>query len=1432
MSSICQQRVSPWRRAVSGLTAILFVFTGSLPAGAVQGLPRPGQMVQPSATYQSPGLRGVRIHPENPLEFDFIINSGEADLNTDALKDEAGKLIKYFLAALTIPEDHLWVNLSPYEEGRVISSGLGATAMGRDLLEQDYLLKQLSASLMYPEEELGRTFWQRVHERTLRTYGTTAVPGQTFHKVWIVPDKAVVYERDGGAYVVERHLKVMLEADYQASEYANPDAGAVSSGESQNGDIAAKMVREIIVPEIEREVNHGRHFATLRQIYDAMILATWYKRKLRDGLLNRIYVDREKVRGVDINHPKQVTEEIYQQYLEAFRKGVYDFVREDVDPVSRETVPRRYFSGGLIYRGRTVEVTTDKALLTDEQQRQLRRDAGRDRLVTAMLLEVEAKAGDQAMNAKEPAPDTEAGRLAAVQRALYPDGRVQPVRLADKHGDVHNLVVLDPEGRNFGHASTWKVNGGSNIAAHSFDLAVPTGNRKVSFNIVAPEGRSADGRVFTAALNDIVGLPDISGEQLFARPDLLTRDDHSVSGNEFVIRLDNLGGLNSLVISDLRFGSGKSIKDEKRSGPADPTAAAYTKQFVDEGRDIRASRWSRNGEPRFRATAQPRTADGLHDTHNYLVEIDSHQTGFRPGSVTIALNEGNDVVIHKDADVDYVMLRVRLYSDHTDLGHMRLEELYDVSVLEHYVDLQQREEDWFGTATAEQRRRYQRLVKSLRRHMLERNAGERQRRRIALLRSRISTLADQIGQRDADKQAALNPLRQYEDIPFFEAERLRILLYNGQFLITRNAAILAGSPYYLTPFGGDVIIILRELLGYLRPDVVRAQFYQLLKLVRNGQLAHEVDIRFHSDDERHLDVRLESPRVDTELLLMMFAGTMLSHPEYDIDWQQTVTGDITAAEAITGVARYVLERAQRLASAQDRTGLLGPKDTGTAFEDPRLDWEDASNSKAYGRYSHLIQYLVPFALQAINKLSESHKTASDIHVDPVLIEDWVGTRDIFNTRVGRDYRIEALMEWYRWRIKRTADGRRFVLAMLADALEYYGSDFTFKQGSDDELLASIREFLEAHVPLGDFVYQSKVLDAGGDQIRVADTNPLIFATSTADGVRTDEIKHGLDLVFTHVALGGVGMTEGSVQTGIPTVKGADREVRHPVSIAGIIPSTDLYEIYHRNYHGMIIWLSMNYKRLNGLIRQINHRLSNGEGFSQDVQMMYAAVELLHNDMNQLAELVTEETLEPYMNGSQRFRWRPYGSNVEVDDADGIQSGSMQGFNMMAMPAIVNLRRLRERIEALPQSGFMSAVGMRAGNLRTRIQEKPYAVRALIREWTQQQRTPLADATPQTTTDDQALLNTAARTTNDKDVGGIDLSSGWLDLQIKRDPNGVPLPVIEQPLDTIRADFEGFYPVIINVTPVNIPLILGMSPDGPDPAEEHFVPRPGSPLARR
>jgi hypothetical protein len=334
------------RKAISILVFVAFMGT-SMPSldyaqtSPFPWMPKPGAMVDLSPFFDPAIIKGITIHKDNPFLFDFIVDCGQDHLQGEALKNEGEKLIKYFLASLTIPEKELWVNLSPYEKDRTIPEALAQTEMGRDLLSQDYILKQLTASLIYPERELGKAFWEKVYTKARQMYGTTQVPVNTFNKVWIIADKASVFEHNQTAVVVSSHLKVMLEEDYLAML----KRGHVPPLRREYVSPFQQIIREIILPEIEKEVNYGRNFANLRQITNSLILASWYKKNLKAAILNQIYADKEKIKGIDLED-KNIKEEIYDRYLQAYKKGVFNFIKEDRDVGFYAPVPRKYFSGG------------------------------------------------------------------------------------------------------------------------------------------------------------------------------------------------------------------------------------------------------------------------------------------------------------------------------------------------------------------------------------------------------------------------------------------------------------------------------------------------------------------------------------------------------------------------------------------------------------------------------------------------------------------------------------------------------------------------------------------------------------------------------------------------------------------------------------------------------------------------------------------------------------------------------------------------------------------------------------------------------------------------------------------------------------------------------------------------------------------------------
>lgn len=324
------------------LVMILSPLSGYAQNFHVSNLPQPGTMVSSSGSFAPALVKGMVIHPEQPLNFEFIVDSGNDAVDPANIAQEGEKIAKYFLAALTVPENDLWVNLSPFESDRIIADGLGETVLGRDMLAQDYILKQFSASLMYPEKGLGKDFWEGVYKQVRERLGDVEIPMETFNKVWIMPQEAEVFVSGNKVFITKARLKVMLDTDYIASRGHSAPGGDVSSSNVE--EITKDVMREIIIPAIEKEVNEGSNFAPMRQIYYAAILAKWYREMIRETVVGKAYVGQNKIDGVS-SEQARLKEEIYARYVAAYQKGVFNYIREDnrIDGAAG-----KYFSGGEI----------------------------------------------------------------------------------------------------------------------------------------------------------------------------------------------------------------------------------------------------------------------------------------------------------------------------------------------------------------------------------------------------------------------------------------------------------------------------------------------------------------------------------------------------------------------------------------------------------------------------------------------------------------------------------------------------------------------------------------------------------------------------------------------------------------------------------------------------------------------------------------------------------------------------------------------------------------------------------------------------------------------------------------------------------------------------------------------------------------------------
>jgi len=340
-------------RIVNKFIAVVLALVLALPAqGFAQVVPSASvsshvALVLPAGDFTPALLRGIKIEPKEPFRFSFILDAGAMHLSQGELKAQGEKLTRYFLAALAIPRKDLWVNLSPYEKERIIPEVLGQTDLGEGLLSQDYLLKQLAASLTYPDSETGKKYWQSIDgvgARSPRPGRGNPAPTANYNKVWIMPDYVKVYTNGNSAYITESRLKVMTQEDYLAMRKNNNGRLDTSRQGGTLGDRSTTAFKQYILPMIEKDVNTGKNFVQLRQIFYALTLAIWYKENLKQTILNQQYANMSRVKGID-SIGRAVKEKIYNQYLQAFQKGAYDYIKRE-RTVCKIT-KRRYFSGGF-----------------------------------------------------------------------------------------------------------------------------------------------------------------------------------------------------------------------------------------------------------------------------------------------------------------------------------------------------------------------------------------------------------------------------------------------------------------------------------------------------------------------------------------------------------------------------------------------------------------------------------------------------------------------------------------------------------------------------------------------------------------------------------------------------------------------------------------------------------------------------------------------------------------------------------------------------------------------------------------------------------------------------------------------------------------------------------------------------------------------------
>ncbi|MEW5759066.1 MAG: hypothetical protein AB1755_06345, partial [Candidatus Omnitrophota bacterium] len=197
----------------------------------------------------NPTLLGIDLNGRDALQcvstgIQFNLNIPKGTVLSIDQRNNLKTNINYFLTALTIDDSEFWVNLNPNQPNRLTGTNLAYTDMGKHLLLLDLKLKKDTAFSLFPGLSTGATeYWTRVfakakalaksnikyqksniqtknqkeeqNRRTEELTNSRTVSIPTTFRVWIVPDKAEVYEDGKGSCVITKStLKVLLESEY------------------------------------------------------------------------------------------------------------------------------------------------------------------------------------------------------------------------------------------------------------------------------------------------------------------------------------------------------------------------------------------------------------------------------------------------------------------------------------------------------------------------------------------------------------------------------------------------------------------------------------------------------------------------------------------------------------------------------------------------------------------------------------------------------------------------------------------------------------------------------------------------------------------------------------------------------------------------------------------------------------------------------------------------------------------------------------------------------------------------------------------------------------------------------------------------------------------------------------------------------------------
>ncbi len=288
-------------------------YAGTYLADQAEAPPLLDRMIATGSTGELPRLHGLAVRPSEPDWLMPLFWKVDYEIEGEAWEREKQKLLSYFYTSLALPND-VKVNLSAFERDHVMARNLAQTPLGQLLAEQDCMLKQLTATMLHPASEPGRSYWARIEE--LANKAGQHGPLELWQKAWIVLDAATAQQKSAGevfphplppgfeiriddwsGWIPECKVKVMCETDYLALGKRAEELRQTEDVDRDFHDEAMAIFRELIAPRLTEEVNTNVHFAPLRQATYCVALGKWYREQIAEqGIHTRLMEVAAQVR--------------------------------------------------------------------------------------------------------------------------------------------------------------------------------------------------------------------------------------------------------------------------------------------------------------------------------------------------------------------------------------------------------------------------------------------------------------------------------------------------------------------------------------------------------------------------------------------------------------------------------------------------------------------------------------------------------------------------------------------------------------------------------------------------------------------------------------------------------------------------------------------------------------------------------------------------------------------------------------------------------------------------------------------------------------------------------------------------------------------------------------------------------------------------------